>query len=150
MKLCKEKIIEAAEAFNRAETFDEFKVLLDLYGVKLSDFEESYYELASSTHPIFANMITCGGKLKTFNSKSYMALDPRNIPGIGKGSGLLDRFKLPLWFDKDEFGTVKMMMPGNHYISATYSLELAADLAKIGIDADKEIAQTMMYELSKS
>ena len=38
MKLSKDKIIEAAEAFNQAESFDEFKILLDLINVTLEDF----------------------------------------------------------------------------------------------------------------
>lgn len=106
MKLSKEKIIEAAEAFNRAKSFDEFKVLLDLCDVKLEDFEQDYFEIASATHPVFANMISGFGKYKTFNSRLYMKLDPRKIPGIAY-LGLLSRFKLPVWFEKDEFGMVK-------------------------------------------
>lgn len=146
MKLSKEKIIEAAEAFNRAKSFDEFKVLLDLCDVKLEDFEQDYFEIASATHPVFANMISGFGKYKTFNSRLYMKLDLRKIPGIAY-LGLLSRFKLPVWFEKDEFGMVKVMMPGNRYISASYSPELANDLAEMGLDADKEMAKIMMYEL---
>jgi len=150
MKLSKEKIIEAAEAFNRAKSFDEFKVMLDLCGIKLNDFEESYYELATSTHPIFASMISRpGDETKTFNSRAYMELDPRKIPEVGRSGGVLSRFKLPLWFERDEFGTVKMMMPGSRYMSASYSPDLVSDLAEMGIDAIKEMAFTLMYELGR-
>ena len=149
MKLSKEKIIEAAEAFNRAKSFDEFKVLLDLCDVKLEDFEQDYFELASATHPFFANMISGFGKCKSFNSRLYMELDPRKILGIA-GLNLLNGFKLPVWFEKDKFGAVKIMIPGNHYMSTLYSPELANDLAEMGIDADKEMANIIMYELGSS
>lgn len=148
MKLGKDKIIEAATAFNNAKSFDEFKILLDLVNVSLEDFEHDYYEMAK-VHPIFINMVSIGGKLKTFSSKSYMALDPRKILNDFGILHLSSRFKLPLWFDQDEFGTVKMTMPGGGEIAASYSPVLADDLAKLGINAEKELAQTMMVELGR-
>lgn len=45
MKLSKDKIIEVAEAFNQAKSFDEFKVLLDLANVTFEDFVHDYYAI---------------------------------------------------------------------------------------------------------
>ena len=136
MKLTKEKIIEAAEAFNQANSFDEFKV-------KLEDFEKDYYEVAS-IHPVFANLICFPKEDKKFNSKAYMALDPKKII---PGHMIANRFKLPLWLEKDEFDTVKMLMPGEGVAQTTYSPDLAKNLKAMGIDPFKEMAQMLMYEL---
>ena len=147
MKTSKEKLIDAAKAFNRAQCFDEFKVLLDLCDVKLEDFEQDYFEVAN-IHPIFKDIISCGGKLDTFNSRLFMALEPKKtLSGFAGSSRLLSRFRLPLWFEKDEFSTVKMMLSNGRTVQASYSLEFAEGLASIGLDPTREIAQTLLYEL---
>ena len=145
MKLSKEKIIEAAEAFNKAKSFDEFLVLLDLCIVKLEDFEADYYELAS-IHPVFINIITHNGKYKTFNSKEYMSRDPHDFPGTGCLK-VLDRFRLPLWFEKDESNDISMLMPDKTTMKSSYSQTLVEELKAMGIDANEEIAQLLMYKL---
>lgn len=148
MKLSKDKIIEAVEAFNQAESFDEFKVLLDLANVTLEDFEHDYYAIAS-IHPIFKKMISFDENTSIFNSRAYMHLDPRKILKDYSFRPLLSRFKLPLWFENDEFGTIKLLMPGSRQIVASYSKELVRDLARFGIDADEELAKTMMIDLGR-
>lgn len=149
MKLSKDKIIEAAEAFNQAESFDEFKILLDLANVTLEDFEHDYYAIAS-IHPIFKKMISFDENTSIFNSRAYMHLDPRKIlKDYNSFHSLLSRFKLPLWFESDEFGTIKLLMSGSRQIVASYSKELVRDLARFGIDADEELAKTMMIDLGR-
>ena len=145
MKLEKDKIIEAAKAFNDAKSFDEFRIKIDLLNIKLEDFEKDYYKIAS-IHSIFLNMITCNGKLSSFSAKAYMKLDPHKIPGLGCIK-IHDHFRLPLWFDKDELGDVSMMMPDKTIMKTSYSQELVDDLAKMGIDANIEIANTLMIDL---
>ena len=100
MRLTKEKIINAAKAFNCAKTFDEFKVLLDLCNVNLEDFEQDYYELAM-IHHIFTSIIPYDKKNLRFDSKAYMSMNPNSILELANRS--LDRFILPTWFEKDMF-----------------------------------------------
>lgn len=160
MKLSKDKIIEAAKAFNQAKNFDEFKIMLDLCNVTLEDFERDYYEVAS-IHPVFKDIISCGGKLSGFNSKLFMALDPKKILNsfmessqLLKSSQLLSRFKLPLWFEKDEFDTVGVMTADGKFVMASFSSfsqELVDDMLSLhNIDINKEMSQTLMYELARA
>ena len=141
MKLVKSQIIEAAELFNKAKNFAEFKVLLDLAQIQLEDFERDYFEIAQQ-HPVFAKFI---GKLgERFDSKSYMRLKPSKIydPKV-----TTNRFILPCWFKKDEFGDISMVLPNNRVISISYSEEFAEDMRKFGIDPELELVNSLMYEL---
>ena len=149
MKLTKEKMISAAKAFNQAKSFIEFKILLDLVDVALEDFEHDYYELASM-HPIFASIIPCDKKNKRFNSKMYMAIHPKDIPGLVKLKRCWpkDRFILPIWIEKDRFERVIMLLPNNEKAEmSSYSPELANNMSKIGIDPVKEMGFALLYEL---
>ena len=144
MRLTKEKIINAAEAFNHAKTFDEFKVLLDLCNVNLEDFEQDYYELAM-IHPIFASIIPYDKKNLRFDSKAYMSMNPNSILELANRS--LDRFILPIWFEKDMFGAIKITLPGHKDVISSYSTEFNDDIRKFGIDPDKELRHVLLYEL---
>ena len=149
MKLTKEKMIRAAKAFNQAKSFTEFKILLDLVDVVLEDFEYDYYELAAM-HPIFASIIPCDKKNKRFNSKMYMAIHPKDIPGLVKIKyrQLKDKFSLPIWIEKDRFGRVELLLPNNEKAKLmSYSPELANAMSKFGIDSTKEMGFAMLYEL---
>lgn len=151
MKLSKDKIIEAAKAFNQAKNFDEFKIMLDLCNVTLEDFERDYYEVAS-IHPVFKDIITCGGKLSGFNSELFMALDPKKIlNSFMESSQLLSRFKIPLWFEKDEFDTVGIMTADGKFVKTSFSQDLVDDMLSLhNIDINKEMARTLMYELARA
>lgn len=141
MKLIKSQIIEAVELFNKAKNFTEFKVLLDLAQIQLEDFERDYFEIAQQ-HPVFAKFI---GKLgERFDSKLYMELNPSKICG---SKVITNRFILPCWFKKNDFGDISMVLPNNHVISTSYSEEFAEDMRKFGIDPELELARALMYEL---